>query len=133
MKSSGTHTHTHIHTHTHTHTRTHTHTHTTHHTLLCRDCWPVYDKKQEAQFRKVCSNWLAKISKVSPLYLDTQTHTCTAHTVCVFNMQYNFYCILWMGGHFRKRLSQRSPGYLHPYSCLLEVHYVVGRHCVFMI
>ncbi|CAI8048315.1 HAUS augmin-like complex subunit 6, partial [Geodia barretti] len=31
-----------------------------------RDCWPVYDKKQEAQFRKVCSNWMTRISKEDP-------------------------------------------------------------------
>ena len=30
-----------------------------------RDCWPVYDKKQEAQFRKACANWLTRIAKVS--------------------------------------------------------------------
>ena len=30
----------------------------------CRDCWPVYDKKLEQQFRKTCSNWIARIAKV---------------------------------------------------------------------
>ena len=30
-----------------------------------RDCWPVYDKKQEQQFRKACSNWIARIAKVT--------------------------------------------------------------------
>ena len=29
-----------------------------------RDCWPVYDKKQEQLFRKKCTSWLATISKV---------------------------------------------------------------------
>lgn len=32
--------------------------------ILCRDCWPVYDKKLEQQFRKACSNWLTRIAKV---------------------------------------------------------------------
>ncbi|KAL5482190.1 hypothetical protein EMCRGX_G022485 [Ephydatia muelleri] len=32
-----------------------------------RDCWPVYDKKQEQQFRKTCANWLAKIAKDDPM------------------------------------------------------------------
>jgi len=31
-----------------------------------RDCWPVYDKKQEQQFRKACSNWIARIAKEEP-------------------------------------------------------------------
>ena len=30
-----------------------------------RDCWPVYDKKQEQLFRRQCVNWLASIAKVS--------------------------------------------------------------------
>lgn len=29
-----------------------------------RDCWPVYDKKLEQQFRKACSHWFARIAKV---------------------------------------------------------------------
>ena len=33
--------------------------------INCRDCWPIFDKKQETQFRRACSNWLAKIAKVS--------------------------------------------------------------------
>ena len=35
--------------------------------MVCRDCWPIFDKKQESQFRKACSNWLAKIAKVGHL------------------------------------------------------------------
>lgn len=31
------------------------------------DCWPVFDKKQEQQFRKNCSEWIARISKVCVL------------------------------------------------------------------
>ncbi|KAL5004787.1 hypothetical protein ScPMuIL_018243 [Solemya velum] len=31
-----------------------------------RDCWPVTEKKQEAQFRKTCTNWLTNISKEEP-------------------------------------------------------------------
>lgn len=31
-----------------------------------RDCWPVFDKKQEQQFRKNCSEWIARISKEAP-------------------------------------------------------------------
>lgn len=30
-----------------------------------RNCWPVTDKKDEAQFRKVCNNWLSQIAEVS--------------------------------------------------------------------
>ena len=29
-----------------------------------RDCWPVFDKKQEQIFRKKCCIWLADIAKV---------------------------------------------------------------------
>lgn len=32
-----------------------------------RDCWPVYDKKQEQLFRKGCCNWIASIAKVSAM------------------------------------------------------------------
>ena len=32
----------------------------------CRDCWPVRDKKEEQQFRKVCHTWLSEISKDEP-------------------------------------------------------------------
>ena len=30
---------------------------------MCRYCWPVSDKKQEQQFRRVCSDWLTEIAK----------------------------------------------------------------------
>lgn len=31
------------------------------------DCWPVLDKKQEQQFRKISSEWISRISKVCVL------------------------------------------------------------------
>ena len=32
--------------------------------LCCRYCWPYFDKKQEQEFRKTCTNWVTKIAKV---------------------------------------------------------------------
>ena len=37
------------------------------HSGINSDCWPVFDKKQEQQFRKTCSEWVARISKVCVL------------------------------------------------------------------
>ena len=31
---------------------------------VCRYCWPYFDKKQEQEFRKVCTNWITMIAKV---------------------------------------------------------------------
>ncbi len=31
-----------------------------------RDCWPVFDKKQEVAFRKGCVQWFAAIAKDDP-------------------------------------------------------------------
>ena len=31
-----------------------------------RDCWKVYDRKQEQSFRKVCVQWFAAIARVEP-------------------------------------------------------------------
>jgi HAUS augmin-like complex subunit 6 len=31
-----------------------------------KDCWPIFDKKQEQQFRKACAQWLAQIGKDDP-------------------------------------------------------------------
>ena len=37
--------------------------------LSIRDCWPIFDKKQEFQFRKVCNTWLTSIQKVKKYLL----------------------------------------------------------------
>lgn len=29
-----------------------------------RDCWPVYDKKQDQVFRRKATNWITSIAKV---------------------------------------------------------------------
>ena len=28
---------------------------------LFRDCWPIFDKKMEAEFRRVCFNWYKEL------------------------------------------------------------------------
>ena len=35
--------------------------------VIRRGCWPIYDKKQEQQFRKACAQWLGQIAKVNSL------------------------------------------------------------------
>ena len=37
--------------------------------LYFRNCWPVTDKKEEQQFRKVCIAWLTDIAEVCFYYV----------------------------------------------------------------
>ena len=49
----------------------------------------MYDKKQEAQFRKVCANWLTKIAKVSIqavrtyMYVHICVHVYACTCICI--------------------------------------------------
>ena len=51
-------------------------------TILYRDCWPIYDKKQEQDFRKTCVSWLGDIAKVHT-HTHTHTHTHSLNTYSI--------------------------------------------------
>merc|ERR1712012_183600 len=40
---------------------------------LFRDCWPIFDKKMEAEFRRVCFNWYKELQMKHPNELPAIT------------------------------------------------------------
>ena len=65
----------------------------------CRYCWPVGEKKQEQEFRKICNNWLAEISKVCFCIYVIACAPLNYSSSVFFKFMISIYCIFLCIGY----------------------------------